>query len=441
MWRFLSLGYLSVVAVGTVLLVLPFSAAAGQSTSFIDALLTATSATCVTGLIAVDTAVHWSAFGEIVILILIQLGGLGFMTFVGVIVKSFNLHLSLSSRNALMTSAGAREMTGVTTLVRRIFIGTVICEAVGACLLTITFVPQFGARGVYFAIFHAVSAFCNAGFDVLGANGAQFASLTAYTRDVTVSLVIPALIIIGGLGFCVWDDVIDRRFRFGKFSLYTKVVLVMNIILIVGGTLLFLGFEYDNPFYDGYNFGEKLLASFFNAVTPRTAGFSTTPADALSEGGKLLTILFMFIGGSSGSTAGGIKVSTFAVIVMGMWAVLRGKRDINIGNRRIDNNLLSRALAIFTACLMLVTLGTLIICAAEPTEVTTFEQALFECFSALGTVGLTLGITPNLGVLSKLVLIVLMYAGRVGILTLALALGESKKTDSVRKPVDTLLIG
>jgi trk system potassium uptake protein TrkH len=251
-------------------------------------------------------------------------------------------------------------------------------------------------------------------------------------------LTICALIIFGGLGFCVWGDVFDCKLNFKKFQLNTKAVLVVNTILIISGTALFLIFERNNPSYSGYNFGERLLVSIFNAVSPRTAGFSSSDLSTLSDSGYLLTIILMFIGGSSGSTAGGIKVGTFAVIVMGTVAAFRGRKDINIGKKRLDYSQLSQALAIFTACLLMIMLSTLIICAVEEAS---FKDVLFECVSALGTVGLSLSLTSTLGVISKLILILLMYAGRVGILTLALAVGEKRTTDEIRRPIDSLLIG
>lgn len=439
-WQLLSLGYLTAIILGSILLILPFATKQGGNTTYINALFTSASSVCVTGLAPYDTGTHWSLFGQIVILLMVQLGGLGFMTFVSIIFQMFGRGMSVYGRRAVMTSAGGRKLSGVTTLVRRIFIGTAICELAGACLLAIRFIPDFGAgEGIYYSVWHSVTAFCNAGFDLMGKYGG--ASLSDYALDPLVNVTISALIIIGGLGFCVWGDVIDCKFNIKKFQLNTKVVLFMNTLLIVIGTVLFMVFEWYNPEYAGFNFGDKLLVSFFNSVSPRTAGFYTTDPSALSDSGYLLTVILMFIGGSSGSTAGGIKVGTFAVIVTGMVSVFRGRVDINFGKkRRIEYSLLSQALAILTACLMIALTATLIICAIEPDSVG-FKGALFECVSALGTVGLTLGVTAQLGITSRIILILLMYAGRVGILTLALALGEKRTATEVRKPVDTLLIG
>lgn len=422
------------------MLILPFATAEGETTTYLGALFVSTSATCVTGLTPYATGTHWTLYGQIVILLLIQLGGLGFMTFVSSLILLFRRGMGIGSRLALMTSAGGNKFSGISRLVKRILIGSAIFEFMGALLLSISFVPDFGwGRGIYFAVFHSVSAFCNAGFDLMAVIGAP--SLTAYAVNPLVSLTVCGLIIIGGLGFCVWGDVIDCKFNFKKFQLNTKVVLVTSGGLLLVPTILFLLFEWDNDAYSGYNFGQKLLTAFFNATTPRTAGFFSTDLELLSDSSYLLTVILMFIGGSSGSTAGGLKVGTFAVIVMGMLNVFRGHRDINIGKKRIDNALMSQALAIFAACLMIINCATLAICAIEGTDAANFKNVLFECVSAMGTVGLSINFTQHLGAVSQVIIIVLMYAGRVGILTLALALAKKRKDSEIRYPVDTLLIG
>lgn len=443
-WRILALGYLVTMVLGSVVLILPFATKSGQSTSYIDALFTAASATFITGLAPYDTATHWTMFGQLVILFLIQLGGLGFMTIVSIIFVMFRQGMGLHERRVMMMDAGGgSNALGVKKLVTRIAVGSLIIETVGALLLCIRFIPQFGAgKGIYFSIWHSVSSFCNAGFDLMGVGvDGRSLSLTGYATDPLVSLTVCLLIILGGLGFCVWGDVIDCKFNLKKAQLNTKVILVVNAILLLGGTALFLVFERNNPTYGGYNFGEKLLASFFNSTTARTAGLSTTPLDSISDSGYLLTLLLMFIGGSSGSTAGGLKVGTFAVITMGMLGVFRGRRDINIGKRRIEYSLVSRSLAILTACLMTVIISTMIICAVEKPEVVNFHDALFQSVSALSTTGLGICDIASQSWLSKLILIILMFAGRVGILTFALALGEKRTTAEIRLPVENILIG
>lgn len=443
-WQFLALGYLVVIVAGSLLLMLPFATRDGQSTSYVNALFTATSATCVTGLAPYDTNIHWTLFGQIVILFLIQTGGLGFMTFVSIVFSAIGRNLGLYERKALMLSEGEHRLSGVRKLVRRIALGTTVVESAGALLLCIRFIPDFGVgKGIYYSVWHSISAFCNAGFDLMGGVFAdeQFVSLTRYATDPLVSLTIAFLIIVGGLGFCVWSDIIDAKCNVKKFRLYTKVVLLVNTLFLVVSTVLFFFFEHSNPTYENFTLGEKWLVSFFNATTPRTAGFNTVDLTSLSDSGYLLTVILMFVGGSSGSTAGGIKINTLAVIVMGMVAVFRGRRDIDIGKKRIDFSLVSQALAVFVSCLILVITATLIICAIEPDEIAPFRSVLFEVVSALGTVGLSLSLTPVLSTASKCILILLMYAGRVGILTLALALGESRKASETKKPLDTLLIG
>ena len=439
-WQSLAVGYFLIVLVGGFFLTLPISSADGAWTPFIDALFTATSATCVTGLTPVVPGVHWNAFGQVVILLLIQIGGLGFTTLVSILFmaiggRSFGLY----ERTAMAQSVGESRLTGIKTLVKRILIGTLIFEFAGALLLMIRFIPDFGGIGVWYAFFHAISAFCNAGFDIIGLQGQ---SLSDYARDPLVSLVICILIIIGGLGFCVWGNVADCKCNPKKFQFYTKLALIGTGVLLVAGTFLFLLFEWNNPNYEGYTFGEKLLCSFFNSVTARTAGFFTTPPESLSNSGCLLMIILMFIGACSGSTGGGVKVSTFTVIIMGMISVMRGKRDITIGKRRIDHSVLSQALAVFVAYLVLTVSATLLINAIEPDAVAAFDAVSFETVSAIGTVGLSMALTPLLSPVSKIIIIILMYLGRVGILTFAFALKRRKKAEAaVRRPIDTVFIG
>lgn len=436
----LALLYLGGTVIGSVLLILPFATKDGQETTYLNALFTAVSAVSTTGLAPYDTAVHWSLFGQLVILALIQMSGLGFMTIVSSAFLIFGRSLSMDSRSAFMLDAGGSRY-GIKVLLLRIVTGTAICETVGALLLMIRFIPDFGAgNGIYFSIWHSISAFCNAGFDLMGsADKGLFVSLTAYVKDPLVTLTISSLILLGGLGFAVWGDMLDCKLNFKKFQLNTKVVLVVNLVLIIFGTALFMLFERNT--YDGFNFGELLIASIGNTIMPRSAGFATTDLTVMSDSGYFLTLLLMFIGGGSGSTAGGIRVGTFAVIIMGMLTVFRGKRDINIGKRRIDNALLSQALAILTACLMMVIVATLVICTIEPESPDLFKKAIFESVSALGNSGLSLSFTPTLSAASRVILIILMYAGRVGILTLALALGQTKASAEIRRPVDNLLIG
>ena len=441
-WRYLALGYLLLILFGSFLLVLPFAKQSGEWGTFadyVDGLFVATSATCVTGLTPVVTAEHWTTFGHVVIICLIQIGGLGFTTLVSILFmaiggKSFGLY----ERTAMVQSVGESKLTGVKKLVKRILLGTLIFETAGALLLMIRFIPDYGAVGIWYGVFHSISAFCNAGFDIIGP-----VSLVDYARDPLVSLVICFLIIIGGLGFCVWGNITDCKGNPRKFSFYTRIALIGTAVLLTVGTALFMVFEWNNVSYVGFNFGDKLLCSFFNATTARTAGYFTTDPATLSNSGTLLMIILMFIGACSGSTGGGVKVSTFTVILVGMFSVMRGKKDITIGKRRIDQSTLSQALAVFVAYLCLTITATLLINAIEPDAVASFSAVMFETVSAIGTVGLTRALTAKISIVSELILIVLMYLGRVGILTFAFALKRRKKgeTAAVRRPVDTVFIG
>ncbi|MDE6667710.1 MAG: Trk family potassium uptake protein [Clostridia bacterium] len=438
-WRLLALAYLAGMILGSILLILPFATREGQQTSYLNALFTATSAVCITGLSPYDIATHWSLFGQIVILLLVQMSGLGFMTLVSAAFLIFKHGMGLGSRNAFMLDSRG-NYTGIKTLLKRIVAGTLICETVGALLLMIQFIPEFGAgKGIYYSVWHSISAFCNAGFDLLGtAENGGFVSLTSYATNPLVNLTVSALVILGGLGFAVWGDVIDCRFKYKKFQLNTKVVLIMTGILLVLGTALFMIFERNDTQAD-MNFGQRLLVSFFESVTPRSAGFATTHCTSLSNSGYLLTVLLMFVGGGSGSTAGGIRIGTFAVLLVGMTAACLGRRDINIGKRRIEYSLLWQALAILASFLTGIVLSTLVIGTIQPEA--DFKEVVFECVSALTNTGLTMDFTPKLGIASSLIIIFLMYAGRIGVFTLTLALGKKRNAAEIRKPIDTLLIG
>lgn len=440
-WRYLALGYALLIFTGSLLLLLPFAKTSntwGDFVGYLDGLFVATSATCVTGLTPVVTQTNWTTFGHVVIICLIQIGGLGFTTLVSILFMAIRSKgMGLYERTAMIQSVGGSKLTGVRTLVKRILLGTLIFEMTGALLLMIRFVPEEGAIGIWYAVFHAISAFCNAGFDIIGP-----VSLVDYARDPLVSLVICGLIIIGGLGFCVWGDVVDCKGNPKKFQFYTKMALIGTAVLLVAGTALFTVFEWNNADYEGFSFWDKLLCSFFNATTARTAGYFTTDPAGLSNSGVLLMIILMFIGACSGSTGGGVKVSTFTVIIFGMLSVMRGKKDITIGKRRIDQSVLGQALAIFVAYLVLTITATLLINAIEPDSVAAFDAVLFETVSAIGTVGLTMALTSIISPVSKFILILLMYLGRVGILTFAFALRRSKKSEAaVRRPVDNVFIG
>lgn len=440
-YKAIALVYLLIIVVGALLLTLPIASASGNWTDFLNALFTATSATAVTGLVVVDTALHWSIFGQIVILLLIQVGGMGIMTIVSLLHLFISKQMSLYESNVLMQSAGALTHSDVVKITKRVLVITVISEVIGAVVLTLAFLKDmtFG-QALYNGIFHSISAFCNAGFDILGTANNAFASFESYSNNWIVNITLMLLITSGGLGFIVWNDIIENKHRVTKYKLHSKIVLIANTALVFGGALLFFAFEYNNSAtMQNYNFGHKMLASFFQSVTCRTAGFNTINIGQLTESSKMLSMVLMMIGGGAGSTAGGIKITTFVIILVGISAVARSKKDVNVMSKRMPDGLIRQALIISSVWLILTFVSAMIICVADNVTLT---QALFESFSALGTVGLSLGITPQLGWISRLVLQILMFVGRVGIATLAVAFVSKKNTEGqIRKPLDNILIG
>lgn len=433
----IALGFFCLILAGSVLLCLPIASKAGTFTNYTDSLFTAASATCVTGLVTVDTFSHWSLFGQIVILILIQVGGLGFMTISMTFFFFFHKRIGLRERGLLKESVSIMYIGGVVRLARKILFGTLLFESMGAVLLSIRFVPKMGLlRGVYNGIFHSVSAFCNAGFDLMG-RYEKYSSLVRYQDDILVNLVIMALIIIGGIGFFVWDDISKNGLHFKNYELHTKIVLTTTVLLLVSGTVFFYLMENDGVL-KGMSGGEKLLASMFASVTPRTAGFNTTDTAALSEGSRMLTILLMFIGGSPGSTAGGIKTTTAVVVFMSLIAGLRRTKDCNIFKRRIGEDIMRRAHSLFTLNLSLSCLAVLVIASIQGFLL---SDVMFEVFSAIGTVGMSTGITRQLIPASKIILILLMYCGRVGSLSFALIFTEKKVESPVKYPAEKIIVG
>ena len=433
------LSFFFLILSGAVLLTLPISSRAFEWTSFIDALFTATSASCVTGLVIADTYTHWSVFGQVVILTLIQIGGLGVMTCIALISLFLKRRISLGERRLLMQSAGSLHISGIVKLLKRILMGTAIVEGTGVIILSFVFCPKMGFfPGLWNAIFHSVSAFCNAGFDLMGKYGEYMGlSSAVFQFNPVVNLTIMVLIITGGIGFVVWTDVARHKFNFQKYELHSKIALITTAFLLVSGTILFFIFEYNKAF-DGFTFGQKVLASMFQSVTPRTAGFNTIDQATLSESGKALTTVLMFIGGSPGSTAGGIKTTTFAVLILSALAAAKRYGNVTVFKRKLDDNTILQASSILTVYISCVFTAVLIICALEPYSLT---QILFETVSAIGTVGLTLGITPTLCAGSKIVLILLMFTGRVGGLTLMLVLAERRRNIKISRPTSQILIG
>ena len=435
--RLFALGFALIILLGAGLLCLPAASKSGESIPFINALFTSCSATCVTGLAVYDTWSQFTVFGQVVILLLIQLGGLGFMTFAILISMVAGRKISLAARINLSEAIGAGKLGGVVKLARRILYGTLLIEGTGAFLLYLRFDTLFDTgTAVWYGVFHSISAFCNAGFDLMGAVQPG-SSLTYFVGDPTVNLTVVSLILLGGIGFIVWDDVLNCKFRFRRFKLHTKIVLVFSLGIIIIPWLLFMYTERSGV-YSGMTAGGRMLAALFSAVTPRTAGFNTVDTASLSEGGTLLTIMLMIIGAGSGSTGGGVKISTFAVQLLSVFAYMKGRRDVNVMDRRIDQNLCRRAFCSVLLYIGIALGASYVIAAAQPLPL---KNIMFEVFSALGTVGLSTGITSQLETLPKAVLILLMYAGRVGSVTVFMAVTDFRNVGAARFPEEDLIIG
>lgn len=436
--QLIALGYFLVIALGTILLMLPVATEPGESTSFVTALFTATSSTCVTGLVVADTSVHWSIFGQLVILVMIQIGGLGFVT-IGVLFAMFlNKKINLRTRGLVQESMNTNQVGGMVRLVRKVIKGTILIELTGAALLSIRFVPEFGlAKGLCFGLFHSVSAFCNAGFDLMGGSRGEYSSFTTFSDDILVNMVIMSLIVVGGIGFLVWDDVTKHRLQVKKYMLHTKIVLFTTIVLIFGGALFFYIFERQNLMAD-MPAGETVLTSLFSSVTARTAGFNTIDTAGLTTSSKLLTILLMFIGGSPGSTAGGIKTTTIIVLLIYVWSNLRNSRGCNIFGRRLEDDAIRKASNVIIISLIMAITASIAICYLQPLPM---EDVMFEVFSAIGTVGMSTGITRELGTASRIIIVLLMYCGRIGSMAFALSFTERRKVAPVQCPVEKVMIG
>ena len=431
------LGYFIIIFLGAGLLMLPISTKAGVSTPFVDALFTSTSASCVTGLVIADTFRYWSTFGQCVILCIIQIGGLGFMTIGVCFAILLRRKIGLWTRGTLQESVNIMQVGGIVRLAKKIIVGTAIFEGMGALILALRFTRDMSlGKAVYFGIFHSISAFCNAGFDLMGESGA-YSSFTQYYNDPTVNLVIMSLIVIGGIGFFVWNDISVNKLKFRKYLLHTKIVLISTAVLIFGGAALLFFFEKNNTIA-GMPFGDQVLCSLFGSVTARTAGFNTVDTAALTDSSKILTSILMFIGGSPGSTAGGIKTTTFVVLLVYVHANLRKEMHCNVMGRRLDEDSIRKASAVLCINLFSVIMAVLIIVTVQPAAVT---DVAFEVVSAIGTVGMSTGITRDMETVSKLVLIFLMYCGRIGSMTFALSLRGHKTEAPVKVPAEKIMIG
>lgn len=430
---FLALGFLVTILIGTLLLAQPIASADGSSTSIVNALFTATSATCVTGLVVYNTAQHWSTFGHAVILLLIQIGGLGFMAMTILIAMVLHRKITLSDRLIIREQFGQSSLTGMVRWIRYVVVFTLLAELIGAVLLATQMVPMYGwARGVWYSVFHAVSAFCNAGFDLTGSN------LEVFHLNPTVLLTVSALVIVGGLGFGVYLDLFTKKRQKHK-SLHTKLVLVITGILLLFGTLLFFVMEDGNPNTMAHMpLWGKWLNAFFQSVTTRTAGFNALPQQSMYEVSGVLTIFLMFVGGSPGGTAGGIKTTTLGVLLLAMRSQIRGEPTIHAFNRSISSDVVMRSLTIIMLSMSWILFVSFFIALRENTV---YTRALYETVSAFGTVGLSLDFTGQLSVSSKLLLTITMFLGRLGPVTIAYAIIRKRKPSDVVNAYGNVMVG
>ena len=438
--RMVAASFAIIILVGALLLTLPIASRDGQSAGFFTGLFTATSSSCVTGLILVDTWTQWTLFGQVVILAMIQLGGLGFMTVVSLISFALHRRIGLSERLIMVSTLNLDSMDGVVRVVRHALMGTFLLEGAGAVLMSLRLVPDFGlAGGLWRAVFHSVSAFCNAGFDLLGGRFGAFSSLAGYQDSPIMLGTTAALIAIGGLGFFVWEDILRAR-CWGRLSVYSKMVLLITGLLIVGGAAFFFLEEYHNPATLGdMPVWEKALNALFQSVTLRTAGFDAIGQGGLSESSKAMSTILMLIGGSSGSTAGGIKTATVAVLLLALRANLRGREQVTFRGRAIPFGQVLNAMTLTLVVLFVFLIASMVISTVEGLP---YLNCAYEVASAMGTVGLTTGITPELTRISQSILIVLMYLGRVGILSFSIALMTGKRRPAkLHYPEINVMIG
>ena len=431
-FQIIILGFAGVILLGALLLMLPLSTTAGCVTPFHEALFTATSAVCVTGLVVQDTGSYWSVFGQVVILTLIQIGGLGVVTVAASFALLSGRRISLMQRSTMQDAISAPKVGGIVRLTRFILRGTFLIELIGALAMLPVFCRDYGWCGIWMAVFHSISAFCNAGFDILGTNNNLYPSLTGYVQNPVINITIMLLIITGGIGFLTWDDICENKLHFHRYRMQSKVILITTLALIVLPALFFFFVDFGT-----LPLRARVQAALFQSVTPRTAGFNTVDLPAMSGASLGVMILLMLVGGSPGSTAGGMKTTTFAVLLANMWATFRRREDAEFFGRRIDSSAVKNAATIAGMYLTLFFLGAFVIATAEQLPM---SVCLYETASAVATVGLTLGITPQLGILSQGVLIALMFLGRVGGLTLIYAAFGSSPAHS-RLPQEKIAIG
>lgn len=444
-------GFFMLIVIGALLLSLPISTVSHEGISFLDAFFTSTSAVCVTGLVVVDTAVAFTYFGQIVILCLIQMGGLGFMTITSLVFILVGKRITLSERMIIKESLNELNLSGLVKMIQKILFVTFVTEIIGALVLATRFVPMFGAKGIYYSIFHSISAFCNAGFDVLGSVSGKFSSMSMFISDPLINITLIALITIGGLGFVVVTNIFnpERIRRKQRLTRYTRLVLISSAVLVGIGLITVFSFELANPATLGasqLDTGGKIWGGIFQAITPRTAGFSTIDQGALMPATKLITMFLMFIGASPAGTGGGIKTTTIAVVLMYALSGITARKEVTIMERRLAEDTVRKAITIVVlgiAFLFVAAFALLAIEGQRAEELFTFENIFFEAFSAFGTVGLSAGITPMLSIPSRWILMIVMFAGRVGLMTLTFALANrsQKKNANIRYPEERFMVG
>lgn len=438
--RYLVFGFLGIIFLGAILLSLPISSNEGTYTPFLNSLFTSTSATCVTGLVVYDTYTHWNIFGRTVIICLIQIGGLGFMTFAGLLSLVVRKGAGLKSRMLMAQSLNLFDMNDVLKMIKTVVVGTFTFEGAAALVLSVRFIPEYGFwGGIGRGVFISISAFCNAGFDLMG-NTAPFSSLTDYSGDIVVNLTVMALIFIGGLGFFVWSDIYDAK-SFKKLSVFSKLILIVSFGLLFFGAVCFFVFEYSNPeTMADLSFRDKILASFFQSVTARTAGFNTINLGGMTDISVVIMCMLMFVGGSSGSTAGGVKVGTVTVAAYAVISAVKGESNVNVMKRRFSRDIVMQSFALVSVSFVVIIVGTLAVSAFDGIP---FLASLFEVTSAFCTVGVSVGITPTLSPISLCLLMILMFLGRVGLMTAtyAIFLKRTKVSNKIQYPEVKMIIG
>ncbi|WP_317856315.1 TrkH family potassium uptake protein [Chakrabartyella piscis] len=431
-------GYCTMIVVGTILLYQPFALKTGATPNWMTAFFTATSATCVTGLVVVDTYTHWSGLGQLIILCLIQIGGIGFMTVCISAVSLTKKKIGFVSRSLMQNSISAPQLGGIVRMSHFVFWGALFVETIGAFLLAVEYVPKYGAvQGAWYSIFHSISAFCNAGFDLMGQE-VVYSSMTASVGNVYINVILMLLIVIGGLGFFVWQDIIEAKLKFSQMHLHTKLVVFVSVVLILGGAIGIHITQFATPQYQEMSTGTRVLSSIFQSVTARTAGFNTLDLDQFTEAGLFCMMILMLIGGSAGSTAGGMKTTTFAVLCLSVITTFDHRKSIEVFGRRLEEGITRKASCIFMMYLFVMCIGAM---AISQIEGISMLHASFECVSAVATVGLTTGITGNLSNASLIILAILMIFGRAGSLTMLLAFASKKAPAISKLPLEKIQIG